>query len=151
MALDRDLFSGLGALAPPSFVEELPFADIRDEILATLLQQLPDWTESPDDPLYKAAENAAYREFVLRQSFNAGYRAGLLAYAAGADLDQLAALLGVERQDDEDDDGLRSRIPIALRACRSALRLLMTRSRGRLALGWARRKSPMRSAALAST
>ena len=51
----------------------------------------------------------------MRQSFNAGYRAGLLAYAAGADLDQLAALLGVERQDDEDDDGLRARIPIALR------------------------------------
>ena len=72
MAIDRDLFSGLGALAPPSFVEELPFGDIRDEILATLLQQLPDWTESPDDPLYKAAENAAYREFVLAPELQRG-------------------------------------------------------------------------------
>ena len=115
MVLDRDLFTGLAALAPPSYVEELAFETIRDEILATVTQQLPDWDESPDDPLYKATENYAYREFVLRQSFNAGYRAGLLAYAAGADLDQLAVLLGVERQDDEDDDGLRSRIPIALR------------------------------------
>ena len=31
-------------------------------------------------------------------------------YAEGAELDHIAALLDVERLDDEDDDGLRSRI-----------------------------------------
>ena len=115
MALERDLFAYLAELEPPQFVAQVAFPQIRAEALATLVQQLPAWGQAPDDPLYKATENFTYREYILRQLLNATYRAGLLAFANGADLDHLAAVHDVERQDGESDDELRVRVPVALR------------------------------------
>lgn len=49
------------------------------------------------DPAIKVIEIAAYREFLIRQRINEAARACMVAYAMGSDLDQLAAIFGVER------------------------------------------------------
>jgi phage-related baseplate assembly protein len=47
--------------------------------------------------VFKLLEVAAYRELLIRQRVNEAGLGVMLAYAAGADLDNLAALVGVER------------------------------------------------------
>lgn len=59
------------------------------EIAATLALE--------SEPLVKLLQENAYREIVLRQRVNDAARAVMLAYAVGADLDNLAALFGIRR------------------------------------------------------
>jgi phage-related baseplate assembly protein len=66
------------------------------------------------DPAFKILEVCAYRETLLRQRVNDAAKAIMLAYATGADLDNLVALFGVERLDGESDSALRLRGHIAL-------------------------------------
>ncbi|NLY33934.1 MAG: baseplate assembly protein [Alcaligenaceae bacterium] len=63
--------------------------EIRDEIAETL--------ELESEPITILAQSAAYREMMLRQRINDAARAVMLAYAEGADLDQIAANYDVER------------------------------------------------------
>lgn len=63
--------------------------DKQAEILATLALE--------SEPLAMLLQESVYREITLRQRINDAARACMLAYAQGADLDQLAALLGVQR------------------------------------------------------
>ena len=111
----------LSALPPPSVIEPLDF----ETIFSTMLDDLRARDASFDalvesDPAYKILEVAAYRELLLRQRINDASCAVLLAYAQDSDLEHLAALLGVVRlietnEDDEvtfreSDEDLRRRI-----------------------------------------
>jgi phage-related baseplate assembly protein len=58
----------------------------------------------------KILEVAAARELILRQRVNDALQATLLRYAAGADLDNLAAFYAVTRLEDENDEALRARV-----------------------------------------
>ena len=65
------------------------------------------------EPAVKLIEAFAYREMLLRDRVNQGYKAATLAFAVGADLDIAAANLGVERLDAENDEDFRSRAVLA--------------------------------------
>ena len=107
-------FTYLRSLPPPQAVEELTFEDIRSDILDSMATTLPDWVQDPDDPLYKAIENFAYRELLIRQRVNHQIRQVYLAFATGDNLDHLGALLGLEKITGETDDEFRSRFTTAL-------------------------------------
>lgn len=109
----------LTKIPPPDVVEELDFEVIYQEILDNFKQLYPDWSAALEsDPVVKLLELAAYRETLLRARVNDAARACMLPYAAGADLENLAALVGVTRlisgNDAETDDRLRLRAQMAL-------------------------------------
>lgn len=81
-------FETIYAERKAAFVALFP-ADQQAEILATLALE--------SEPLTMLLQESVYREITLRQRINDAARANMLAYAQGADLDQLAALLGVRR------------------------------------------------------
>ena len=85
----------LSRLPAPDVIENLDYEALLKAAIARLG---PDYVVSEADPAYKVLESAAYRELLLRQRVNDGARSVLLATARGRDLDNLAALLGVERQ-----------------------------------------------------
>jgi phage-related baseplate assembly protein len=88
----------LSTLPAPDVIEELSFETIFSEMLADLQARDPAFSALLEsDPAYKILEVAAYRELLVRQRVNDAARAVMLAYATGADLDQLGALLGVVR------------------------------------------------------
>ncbi|CAJ0743683.1 baseplate J/gp47 family protein [Ralstonia mannitolilytica] len=124
----------LSQLPPPDVVEALDFETIfaarkarlislypperRDEIAAVL--------ELESEPLVLCLQENAYRELVLRQRINEAAQAVMLAYAKGADLEQIAALFELERLQIkpadpvagtpavmEEDSDLRMRIQLA--------------------------------------
>ena len=68
----------------------------------------------------KLIEVAAYREMLLRNRINIAARGQLLAYAAGTDLDHLAAFYGVERLAGEGDERLRLRIQLRIKGFSNA-------------------------------
>lgn len=89
----------LSALPAPDVVQTLSFETIFAEMLADLRQRDPTFNALVEsDPAYKILEVAAYRELLIRQRVNDGARAVMLAYATGADLEQLAGLFGVTRK-----------------------------------------------------
>lgn len=94
----------LSKLAAPDIVEALDYETIRSARIARMRQildasgLLPDW--NPDlegDIIVKVIEEAAYREFLMRQRINDAARGVMLATATGSDLDHLAANLNTER------------------------------------------------------
>lgn len=88
----------LSQLPAPGVVEAIDFEAILAEMLADLQARDPVFTALVEsDPAYKILEVAAYREVLLRQRVNEAARAVMLAYAGGADLENLAALFGVTR------------------------------------------------------
>jgi len=117
----------LSRLPAPQVVEALDFETIFASMLADLLVRLPTFDATVEsDPALVALEVAAYRELMLRQRVNDAARAVMPAFATGADLDQLAALLGVARllitaadplnniaDVFESDDDLRRRLVLA--------------------------------------
>lgn len=106
----------LDNLPPPASVQEVSTLTLRDAIIAALQGEFPTWTPAPDDPAYKLAETLAYVLFIGQQQANAAIRDSLLAYAAGSNLDHLAALVNIVRLEGESDDTLRLRIPAAFLA-----------------------------------
>lgn len=120
----------LSQLAPPNVVEALDFESIFAEMLADLRARDPAFTALVEsDPAYKIMEVAAYRELLIRQRVNDATKAVMVAYAVGADLDQIAANYDVARllitaADDtavppipavhESDDEFRIRIILSL-------------------------------------
>jgi len=90
IALDR--------LPPPDVVEALDFETILAAMLDDLRARWPAFDATVEaEPARMLLEVAAYRELTLRQRVNDAARAVMLASATGADLDHLAALLGVAR------------------------------------------------------
>jgi phage-related baseplate assembly protein len=89
----------LSKLPAPDVVESLSVESIVAEILADYIERHPEFSAFVEsEPAYKFIEELAYREFLLRQRINDAARACMLAYAVGADLDNLAALYGVSRK-----------------------------------------------------
>ena len=89
----------LSQLPAPNVVEALDFETILAEMIADLQYRDPSFTALVEsDPAYKILEVCAYRELLMRQRVNESAKAIMLAYATGADLDQLGANVGVQRQ-----------------------------------------------------
>lgn len=88
----------LSQLAPPDVVEAIDVEAILASMLTDLQARDPAFdllVES--DPAMKVLEVAAFREMLLRQRVNEAAQAVMLAFAAGADLDQIAANYNVQR------------------------------------------------------
>jgi phage-related baseplate assembly protein len=99
------------SIPDPTIIEALDFETILGEMIADLQARDPSYTEILEsDPGVKILEVAAARELILRQRVNDALRATLLRYAAGADLDNLAAFYAVTRLEDENDEALRARV-----------------------------------------
>ncbi len=113
-ALDSDPLAGLPS---PALVETLDFetaltawlARYGDLCEAAGLER-PDVLSLESTPERILFEEAVYRETLLRSRINAVYRAGLLYFATGADLDHAAEISGVTRLEDENDADLRARV-----------------------------------------
>ncbi len=87
----------LSRLPAPDAIEQVSYQQTLDEMLSKLQELMPDYQLLESDPAIKVLEIAAYRETLLRQRVNDGVRAVMLAYATGANLDQIAATHNVER------------------------------------------------------
>lgn len=88
----------LSQLPAPDVVEALDFETILAAMLADLRSRDPSFTALVEsDPAYKILEVAAYRELLIRQRVNDASKAVMLAFASGADLDQIGANYSVQR------------------------------------------------------
>lgn len=88
----------LSLLPPPAIIEEPKFKDLKAQRLAELQMLDPQFNAMLEsDPAMKLLEVSVYREMVNIGRFDAGVWAVLLAYAKGADLDQLGANFDVAR------------------------------------------------------
>jgi len=117
----------LSRLPAPDAIEPLDYETIYGEMLARLRTFIPDFDDSLEsDPAVRILQVAAYFRLLDRQRVNDAIRAVMIAYAAGADLDHLAAVFGVARltvtpADPENniaavmesDDDLRRRVILA--------------------------------------
>ncbi|HHR6069350.1 TPA: baseplate assembly protein [Providencia alcalifaciens] len=129
----------LSLLPAPDVIEELDFEVIFSERKAALIDSMPPELREvvtrtlglESEPLTKLLQENSYRELLLRQRVNEAARASMVAFATGADLDQLAANNNVQRlvlfAGDknaippippvyESDSDLRMRIPEAFEA-----------------------------------
>ncbi len=121
------------ALLPaPDVIEPLDFEVAYTQHRDRFLQA---WTQARDvdptlpepepfliesHPVAMLLEAVAYREVLLRARINAAALATMVAYADGADLDNVAASFGVSRLDGESDTRLRTRVTLAPEALASA-------------------------------
>ena len=105
----------------PDVVEDLSFEDMFAQMAETvrvgipgLIDPIPDFDETIEsDPAVKVLQVAAHWRLFDRQRVNDAALAVMVAYAKGADLDNLAVLAQVTRLADESDDDLRERIILA--------------------------------------
>ena len=106
----------LSALPAPQVIESLDYDAVRAALEADLREAFPDLDDPlpESSPLAKLLETSAYREVTLLARVNDAAKSTMLAYAGGADLDNLAALFAVERKDGEADAALRRRVLLAL-------------------------------------
>lgn len=124
----------LASLPLPDVLELLDFETIYAERKAALVSLWPEdeqaeiaaTVELESEPLARLLQENSYRELVWRQRVNDAVRAVMLAFAKGNDLEQRAALFGLQRlivtaaddanniaEVDEDDDDLRLRVQLA--------------------------------------
>jgi phage-related baseplate assembly protein len=90
----------LSRLPPPQIIDQPDFETRFDAKLARLIALLPEFSALVEsDPAYKLIEADAYDEMALVQAFVEGATQNLLAYARGANLDNLAAFYGLTRQE----------------------------------------------------
>jgi phage-related baseplate assembly protein len=90
----------LSRLPSPDIIERLDAEAIIAEAKAQVLALAPELSTVlalESEPVVKLIEVFAYREVLLRARINDASRAVLLPTATGADLDNLAALFGVQR------------------------------------------------------
>lgn len=102
----------LSMLPAPTIIEVLDYETLLAARRADLVERYPaaaDVITLESEPLNKLLEESAYRELILRQRINDAARGVMLAFATGADLEQLAALFDIARLDDEMDEALRAR------------------------------------------
>ena len=126
----------LSKLPAPNIIEPLDFQSIFDEMINDLKARLDEFDALVEsEPIWKLLEVAAYRELMLRARINDACQSVMLAYAQDSNLDQIAALFGVVRQQIdpgnsnaippvdpsfESDDRLRQRIQLSLEGHSSA-------------------------------
>jgi len=95
----------LSQLPAPDVVEALEYETLLAERKATLISLYPPEQQESmartlaleSEPIVKLLQENAYREVILRQRVNEAAKANMVAYAIGADLDQLGANNGVTR------------------------------------------------------
>lgn len=87
----------LSQLLSPDLIEALSYEDILAANIAAVRMLIPDFAARESDPATAVLQVFSYREMLLRQRVNDAGRAVMVAHAKGADLDNLAALLGVAR------------------------------------------------------
>ena len=95
----------LSQLPAPDVVEALDYETLLAERKATLISLYPAEQQAAitrtlaleSEPLVKLLQENAYRELILRQRINEAAKANMVAWATGADLDQLGANNGVTR------------------------------------------------------
>ena len=107
----------LAKLPAPAVVTALDFETVLTELHALVLQSLPELADVitlESEPVNKVLQVIAYERVNMQARINDAAHACMLAYARGADLDNLAALLGVDRLDGEMDERLRRRAQMAL-------------------------------------
>lgn len=106
----------LSKLPPPAAVETLSFDVIVADLKADLIERLPSMEavlSYSSEPTVKLGEAFSYRELLVRDRINQGYKAATLAFSVGPDLDIAAANLAVKRLDGEEDEDYRSRAVMA--------------------------------------
>lgn len=104
----------LSQLPPPEVVTQVSYDALKAQAIAKLVAELPSFDATIEsDPAVKVLEVIAYLEMLMLQQFNERAVSMLLAFAEGADLDQLGALLGVARQAGELDAAFKARIQLA--------------------------------------
>lgn len=92
----------LSQLQAPQIVEPLDFETILSAMLTDLQTRMaaagqPFTALVESDTAYKILEVCAYRELLVRQRANESVKAVMLAFATGADLDQIGANYNVQR------------------------------------------------------
>ncbi|WP_459177413.1 baseplate assembly protein [Ewingella americana] len=95
----------LSQLPAPDVVEALDYETLLAERKATLISLYPAEQQAAiartltleSEPIVKLLQENAYREVLLRQRINEAAQAVMVAYAVGADLDQLGANQNVPR------------------------------------------------------
>lgn len=95
----------LSQLPAPGVVETLDYETLLAERKATLISLYPQEQQAAiartltleSEPIVKLLQENAYREVILRQRVNEAAQAVMVAYASGADLDQLGANSNVTR------------------------------------------------------
>lgn len=88
----------LSALPPPQIIPPLDYETVLAGKLAKLLELSPEFTALVEsDPAMKLLQADSYDEMLLSQALNDAARGMLLAFAAGPQLDHIAALFGVTR------------------------------------------------------
>lgn len=117
------LYIDFARLPPPEVIETIDYEDLlqryKAEVLTknSKLEAALNLEQSPTNVILSAE---AYGEMLVRARVNAAARAVMLAFAKGADLDNLAAFFGVERAAGETDDSLRRRAQLAPEAFTTA-------------------------------
>lgn len=107
----------LSLLPAPNVVQPLDFEVVLASLKALVLQALPDLAdvlELESEPVNKVLQVIAYERVLMQARINDSAKACMLAYAEGNDLDQLGALLSVQRLEGEDDIRLRRRAQLSL-------------------------------------
>ncbi|MEL6477619.1 MAG: baseplate J/gp47 family protein [Pseudomonadota bacterium] len=126
----------LDQLPAPQVLEALDYEAILQELLDDLAARFPEFDALVEsEPGVKLAEVVAFHALQLRARVNDAAKSLLLAFAAGSDLDHLAANFSIARQvvtpaDPvavppvpavlEDDTALRRRVQLALEAATAA-------------------------------
>lgn len=112
----------LSTLPSPAVIKDVDYEVMLAERLARLKELWPDLdTENLEtEPAVFLQQSDAYREMLVKAAINDAARAVMLAFAVGADLDNLAAFYGVKRltiSTDpliiESDSDFRTRIKLA--------------------------------------
>jgi phage-related baseplate assembly protein len=109
----------LSQLPAPDVVDRLDFEGVLADLMADVNARFTaigvdyDVGNLETDPAKIILEVAAYRELILRALINDKARAVMLAFAGGADLDNLAAFYATSRLDGESDAAFRARVQIA--------------------------------------
>jgi phage-related baseplate assembly protein len=106
----------LSRLPAPTVVEPLDFEAIlaaRKARLAELFPPIAEYLTLESEPAVKIQETGAYRELLHYARVNDAARAVMVAFAQGADLDHLAALIPVTRMASETDERFRQRVVLA--------------------------------------
>ncbi|MES0049246.1 baseplate J/gp47 family protein [Mesorhizobium sp. M0053] len=113
--------SYLDALPPPQAIMVVPEADVLADIKAVFVTLAEKYgldvtgiIDLEGEPANLLLQVDAFREVVIRAMINDAVKANLLAFAAGADLDHLAAFYDLTRLTGETDAALRSRVVLAI-------------------------------------
>ena len=104
----------LASLPAPRFAAALSVDELRDELITKVRA---DWEEfdatAESDPIRIVVDACAYALWIHQERTELAARRTLLAFAAGANLEHIAALFGIVKLADESDESLRARVLLA--------------------------------------